>query len=542
MINRQALLQAAIFVLLFNLGQMVYQNYFGTVGALTEISSMPSQVVATPVSSAGGKERFVTVKTDKMKVYIDTHGGRVARVSLTDYPNDNGDVTFFDDKGDEYLDAQMGYVGDKKLTFKAGRRHYQATNGGEVTVRLSATNPQGLQYTKIFTFKSDSYAIEASASVLNKTGERLAIRPYYVFSGDKKTSLDGKNKAPTPKELTFDADSEGMIAAVKGYSGISYPTSKKDYVRQDFSKISKGIAPTSVRGGWVAFQKHHFISAWVMDTNKQFTMSDYWLEGESEAGSGVYEQKFVTQALGAKETMEEGGLVSSHSRLYVGPQIKENLMALSPTLKLTMDYGFFWTIANILAVCLNSIHKVVPSWGWSLIIVVVLTRIVLYPSTKQQVLQAVALKKIQPEREKIDKKYAGKGSFDLEKHEALTELYKKHNIKIGFSSMIIPLLQVPLFIAYYGVISVSPEFRGASFLWIKDMAVSDPFYILPVVAVLFLFLQSEDSEISPDFKMLMRFLPIMFALLVIRLPASLQLYAALNTALQVMQTKVLKKN
>ena len=540
MLNRQTLLQAAIIVLLINLGSVLYQSFFGSPESLLEIDSMPSQVVTSSVVQDTRSDRFVLVTTEKMKVLLDTNGGRVARVSFNDYTSGDGDYLFFDDNNAQFLDAQVGYTGDKNLNFKAGRSSYTAPKGGSVSVRMTATNSKGVQYSKTFVFDSDSYAVKVSSSVLNRSDETVAVRPYYAFTGDKVTSLED-SKVPTPQTLNFDPDAESLLAAVRGYNGVSYPTSKKAYVRQSFKDMAKGVTPTTMKGGWVAFQKHHFISAWVMDDAKQFKYSDFWLDGETEQGSGLYEQKFVTQAVGAKEVLTQGSVVSSQSQFYVGPQIKENLIALAPTLKLTLDYGFFWMIANFLGVLLKVVHSVIPSWGWCLVMLVLLARALLYPMTQNQAAQAKAMKKIQPEKAQIDKRFEGRGAFDLEKHEALTALYKKHNLKIGIFSALAPFIQLPLFIAFYGMISVSVEFRQSAFLWISDLSLPDPFYILPASAVLVMFWQSEDSEVGPEFKMVMRFLPIVFALFVVRLPASLQLYAGLNTVLHVLQTKMLKQ-
>jgi YidC/Oxa1 family membrane protein insertase len=161
---------------------------------------------------------------------------------------------------------------------------------------------------------------------------------------------------------------------------------------------------------------------------------------------------------------------------------------------------------------------------------------------KDQSIQSEKIKKMQPEKESIEKRFADRGRLDPEKNEAMVALYKKHGLKVLSMSAFMPLLQIPLLFAFYGMVSVAVEFRAEPFLWMSDISLPDPLYILPVLTTITMYLQSTDMVASEEFKLVAKYMPIMFIFFVIKFPASLQLYIGVNTGLGVLQNKLLAKS
>lgn len=535
-INRTALLQAVVIVLIINLGTTTYQHFFGAPAEVATIGSEPAQLIVGK-QSAGKSSRYIRVDTDKMSVLIDKLGGRVVKVSFADYSQAGDLTTFFGRDEDSYLDTQAGIVGDESLLFSSSSNQYRV-NEGRAKVVLQATDKRGVRYSKEFSFAAGDYKIGLDARVQNGSQEEVSAGSYFVITGDKKSSLD--KSPPRPADLSFDAGSGAMTGTTRGYSGVSYTTKSKPNVRVKFNEMD-AKEPDVTRGGWVAFQKHHFIAAWVLDNNA-YKVRNFWLEGKRAEDSDLFEQRFATQAASGRKALQPGESFSSASTLYVGPQDPKALALLDSSLRLTMDYGFFWMFASFLHKGLDLVHTVVPNWAMSLIILTLLSRLLFYKSTKEQAIQAQKLKVMQPEKDAIDKKFEGRGRLDPEKSEAMVKLYKKHDLKVLSLSTFMPILQIPLLFAFYGMVSVAVEFRSSPFLWMSDISAPDPYYILPALAVIAMYFQSREMAASEEFKMVARIMPIAFAFFAIKFPASLQIYIGLSTGLGALQNKLLVKH
>ena len=152
----------------------------------------------------------------------------------------------------------------------------------------------------------------------------------------------------------------------------------------------------------------------------------------------------------------------------MGPQDPKALVQVEPSLRLTMDYGFFWMFASLLHKGLDLIHMVVPNWAACLVLLTALLRLVFFKSMKEQAIQNQKIKAMRPEQEEIEKRFASRGRFDAEKSEAMVKLYKKHNFKALSLAVFMPFLQIPLLLAFYGMISVAIEFRATPFLWMRS--------------------------------------------------------------------------
>jgi YidC/Oxa1 family membrane protein insertase len=533
--NRTALLQAAVLVVLFNLATMVYQHFFGEPPEMAVIEAMPEElVVGQP--TRGDKRRFVKVATDKMNVTIDKAGGRIVSVSFNDYKQSNQDqVSFFGRESESVLDTQAGILGDESLEFTTGKNQY-SLSGDTLVVGMSATSKDGTRYTKDLTFRAGKYTIEQSARAVNGGNAPVVLSTYHVIGGGRLSKVD--KTAPRTKDLSFD-ETDAAAPASRAYSGISYTTKTKPYVRVGFDEMANK-KPDITKGGWVGFQKHHFLAAWVLG-DKAYKVRSFVREGLLAGDNENYEQQFATQAVSGTTTLAPGEMLVDKTTLYVGPQLLSNLVVLDQSLKLTMDYGFFWMIASMLHKMLAFIHTVVPSWTLSLIALTAIFRLVFYKSTQDQTQQSRKIKKMEAEKKIIDARFADKSRFDAEKNEAMIALYKKHKIKLFSLAAFMPILQLPLMVAFYGMVAVTVEFRAEAFAWIPDVSMPDPLYIMPVISMLAMYFQSTEMTVSEEFKMVARYMPIVFAYFVIKFPASLQIYMAVNMGLGLLQSKFLVK-
>lgn len=535
MVNRTALLQAAVFVIVFKVSVEVFSYYFGETESIPVISQLPSSAKPTSLQ-APSSNNVVKVSTDTMTVFIDKKGGRVLKAALSGYDIEGDDYAFFDRDETGMLETQAGISGDEGLSFSTSKNQY-VLKGDSLKVVMQASGNKGLRYVKEFEFKRGEYVVSQTTRVVNGGNEAQDVSSYYVFSGDKQIEVDGA--PPKASDLSFDNLSPELAKAVRGYSGISYTTKKKPYVRMKFNNMQKAPSETT-KGGWIAYQKHHFLAAWLLE-EKAYRINNYFSEGVKNEESETYEQRFVSQAVSGKSTVLPGEGFSETASLYVGPQKLETIVSVEPSLRLTLDYGFFWMFASLLHKGLAWVHKIVPSWSWSLVVLVALSRLVFFSATKRQMEEAGKLKAAAAEKAEIEKRFADRGRFDQEKHEALYSLYKRHNIKVFSLSQFVPLLQLPLMMAFYGMVAVAVEFRSESFLWLSDISLPDTLYVLPFLAVVLMYLQSTSMAASDEMKMVSKYMPVIFAFFIIKAPAALQLYLAVSTGLGALQMTLQKQ-
>ncbi|MDD5441707.1 MAG: YidC/Oxa1 family insertase periplasmic-domain containing protein [Candidatus Omnitrophica bacterium] len=159
--------------------------------------------------------------------------------------------------------------------------------------------------------------------------------------------------------------------------------------------------------------------------------------------------------------------------LYVGPQIQKNLQPLG--LQKIINYGVFHFIAIIILKMLNFIFFITKSWGFSLITLAVIIYFILFPFTAKSTKAMNAMKKIQPEMEKLKEKYK---NDPQQMNAAIMKLYKEN--KVNPLGGCLPLFfQIPVFIALYQILPKFVELKGSSFLWIKDLSLPDNLFTLP---------------------------------------------------------------
>jgi YidC/Oxa1 family membrane protein insertase len=205
-----------------------------------------------------------------------------------------------------------------------------------------------------------------------------------------------------------------------------------------------------------------------------------------------------------------------------------------PNMEYIKDYGIFSFLAMPLYKALNYIHGYVGNWGWAIILVTVLIKIIFYPLTRSSFRSMAKMRELSPQLKVLQERYKD----DRQKlSQEMMALYKanKANPMGGCLPM---LLQIPIFISLYNVLLVSIEIKGAPFvLWITDLSEKDPYYITPVLMGATMFLQ---QKISPPMgdplqQKIMLLLPVVFTFLFLSFPAGLVVYWVVNNILTISQ-------
>jgi YidC/Oxa1 family membrane protein insertase len=226
---------------------------------------------------------------------------------------------------------------------------------------------------------------------------------------------------------------------------------------------------------------------------------------------------------------------------YIGPKEYNALYAISPELTDVIEYGWFTFLAKPMFTFLQYIYNIVGNWGWTIIILTILVKLVLYPLSYKGMVSMNRLKELAPKMKDIQEKYKD----DKQKASMhMMELYKKH--KVNPLGGCLPLvLQIPVFFAIYRVLINAIELKGAEWiLWINDLAEMDPFFVLPILMGITMYIQQKITPNTMQDEMqrkMFEMLPIFFTFIFLWFPAGLTLYWFINNLLTIAQQYSINK-
>jgi YidC/Oxa1 family membrane protein insertase len=494
-------------------------SYIPTVNEVSKTTSnSTSASTANPITTSISAEQIIHVMTDVLAVDIDTVGGTILQVKLLKYPENTNSTTPFillnNTPETKYI-AQSGLLSAEgpdtakgQAVYSSEKTQYTLANGeNELFVKLNWQDKHGVKITKIFTFKRDDYEIGLDYQVTNNSSQ--------VWEGNVYLQLMRKNTPP--------ANTKGLISLAT-YFGAAVSSPDKPFNKIDFKKMQQEAFSQNITGGWAAMIQHYFVSAWVPDKN---TTSQYFSKVTND-------DLYTIGLIGPKITVPQGATVDTIEKFYAGPSIAKRLEKVAPGLPLTIDYGWFWFISAAIFWMMQKIHSIVGNWGWSIVLVTLVIKLLFYNLSAKSYRSMSVLKKLQPKINQLKERF---GDDKQKFTQATLELYKKEKVN-PMSGCLPILIQIPVFIALYWVLIESVQLRQAPFiLWIHDLTQKDPFYVLPVLMGISMFLQQRLNPPPPDPMQakIMMFMPIVFTAMFLNFPAGLMLYWFVNNTLSFLQ-------
>jgi YidC/Oxa1 family membrane protein insertase len=458
----------------------------------------------------------VTVTTDLVRAEIDTQGGDLKGLFLLREPisvdKPNQPFPLFEDIPANTLIAQSGMVSrgsdspTHKVRYTAAASHYQLANdAAEVRVPLSWRSPSGVRFTKVYVFHRGSYVIDVEFVVENPT-----TKPWTGF-------LYGQLKRSYVKR--------GGLFSLPTYTGGAIYTPEDKYRKVTFDDMAKQPLKVEVKNGWVAMLQHYFVGAWIPATGDR---------------TEFYSRELPNQryTIGATDLVPlevaPGQTRVSKARLYAGPKEHKRLEKAAPGLELTVDYGWLTVLSAPLFWLLSHIHGLTGNWGWSIIILTVLIKLAFYPLSATSYKSMAQMKKLQPKLQSLKERY---GDDRQKLNQAMMELYKTEKINpLGGCLPIV--VQIPVFLALYWVLLESVEMRQTPFIfWIRDLSSPDPYFVLPIVMGLSMYVQQLLNPQSPDpmQRRIFMIMPVAFTAMFLFFPAGLVLYWVVNNLLSILQ-------
>lgn len=483
------------------------------VPSATADTSTPTE---TPVAAS---KDLIHVKTDVLDIAIDPQGGDIAQLRLPLYPRrqDHPDVPFqlFDNGNERTYLAQSGLTGkdgpDARSTgrpvFSTEKKTYELAPGQDQLVVDLKFSENGVNYIKRFTLKRGLYDVQVTYLIDNESG-----KPW-----------NGNLFAQLKRDASSDPSSSTATGTAT-YLGAALWTSAEPYKKVSMKDIDKGQLKETVEGGWVAWLQHYFVTAWIPlkgDNNVVQTRKD---------NQGNYIIGFTGPTL----TVEPGKTAETSATLYAGPKSQGVLKELSPGLELTVDYGILWFIAQPIFWLLQHIHSIVGNWGWSIIFLTMLIKGIFFPLSAASYKSMARMRAVAPKLAALKEQF---GDDRQKMSQAMMELYKKEKIN-PLGGCLPILVQMPVFLSLYWVLLESVEMRQAPFmLWITDLSIKDPFFILPIIMGATMFIQQRLNPTPPDPMQakVMKLMPIIFTFFFLWFPAGLVLYWVVNNCLSIAQ-------
>ncbi|HEY6517515.1 MAG TPA: membrane protein insertase YidC [Steroidobacteraceae bacterium] len=466
------------------------------------------------VPAASANAPLIHVHTDVYDINISTRGGTLEQVHLLRYAEVKGQaarVELENDAGPEtvYLlqsgltESGTSAYPNHAAMFTAPQQSYDLDGSQQLRVPLTWSSG-GITVTKTFVFTKGAYGIGLEYNVQNHSSAAWRAAPYAQIYRDD----------PRTKSSYFNPNSYA-------YHGPAIWNTK--YERLDPSKTENQHLSETVTNGWIAATQNDFVSAVVLPKGAAYTFS-----------LNVSGPEYILTAMGPTQTIAAGAAASINQTLFVGPMLHSQLGKIDPHLEYVVGYGYLTVLAGPLFWLLSKVHAITGNWGVAIILVTLLLKLVLYPLSEASGRSMAKMKALGPRIKNIQETYKD----DKEKlGRAMMDVYKREKVN-PVSGCLPMVVQLPVFLAFYWVLLYSAEMRQAPFaLWIQDLSARDPYFILPGIMAIAMFVQYKLNPTSadPTQAKVMMIMPIAMSAMFAFFPAGLVLYYVTNTILGVAQ-------
>jgi YidC/Oxa1 family membrane protein insertase len=479
---------------------------------------------ALPGAEPPPRERtVVSVTTDVLQVEIDLEGGTVVSARLLDYPVKQKEpdvkVDLLAVQGNHLFIAQSGLLSHQEApnhtsVYSAAASSYELSGGEkELRVPLTWASETGVEVTKTFVFRPGEYEITVLHEVRNRGGDS--------WSGSRYDQLQ--------REVPGEEDNGGFSDPGRySFVGIGFYNPEDKFEKIKFDDVADEPYKKTTRDGWLAMIQHYFFAAWIPPGDEEITYS-------TQVISGTGWPRYVARDVSPVRQVAAGDSTEFSSRLYLGPKLQDNLPKIAPGLEYTVNYGIFTIFSKPLFWLMEKIHDVVGNWGWSIVILTILIKAAFFKLTEAQYRSTARMRKLQPRIEQLKERF---GDDRQRMSQAMMEMYKKEKVN-PLGGCLPILVQIPIFIALYWVLLESVELRQAPFiLWVDNLSVRDPYFILPLLNASFMFATQRLTPMAgmdPLQQKMMTMMPIVFSVMFAFFPAGLVLYWATNAGLSLAQ-------
>jgi YidC/Oxa1 family membrane protein insertase len=494
-------------------------------GAVAVAGAVAGAVPGVAPAPTSASALTYEVSNDVLKLTFNAEGGSIVRAELLKHTegtkDDKRNIVLLDNSTARAYEAQSGLVGmagqaslpnhKTVMTFSGERALKDGQN--ELVVRFESPEQGGIKYAKTYTLKRGAYDIAVKHEAINTGATPVSAQLYMQLVRDG-------NKPP------------GESAFYSTFTGPVVYTAEKKYQKAEFSDIEKNktdFQKTSA-SGYVAMAQHYFASVWLLGDGIQREL--YMQKVKDNLYSVGMKAPMTAVAPGATQTTD--------TKLFIGPQVENNLEALYPGLELIKDYGVLTILAKPMYWVMEKLHGYIGNWGWTIIALVLLIKAAFYWLNAKAYSSMAKMKAVNPKIMEMRERLKDKPQ---EMQQQMMKIYKEE--KVNPMGGCFPIMvQIPVFIALYWVLLSSVEFRGAPWIgWIHDLSLPDPWFLLPIIMTLTTMLQTALNPAPPDPMQakLMWFMPLAFSVMFFFFPAGLVVYWITNNVLSIAQQWLINK-
>ncbi len=496
----------------------------------------------TTTAPATANQPLISVQTDLYHLWINPKGGDIVRIELLNHDKSKDSekpfVMLESDAQRTYV-AQSGLIGlngpdssrtgrpsyevDKTTYTLADAQDQKQENGQNakvLKVPMVYKTADGVEIIKTFEFKTGAYPINVSYQVLNRSTQNWQGQ---MFGQIKRDNSEDPGK------------SDQGIFTLGTFLGGAWGSPDANYNKLKFDNFNEEKLNTDAKGGWVAVVQHYFVSAWIPG---HFGNQAYTAKLESrKSADGMNIIGFTSPTI----NVPAGKTMTVDATFYSGPKVQSELKDLAAGLNQTVDYGWLWPIAKLLFMGLQFFHNIVGNWGWSIILLTVLVKLILWPLSSKSYRSMAKMRVIAPEMQRMKEEF---GEDRMRFSQEMMALYKREQVN-PLSGCLPLLLQMPIFLALYWVLMESVELRHAPWmLWIQDLSAMDPLFILPLLMGATMFVQQmlNPQPADPMQAKVFKIMPIMFTVFMLFFPAGLVLYWIVNNSITILQQGYINKS
>ncbi|MCJ8314432.1 MAG: membrane protein insertase YidC [Saccharospirillaceae bacterium] len=505
-------------------------------GGVTKIAAPEQVAVIDKVTP--NEASIINVQTDLLNVKIDSQTGDIIYTALNEYSvsleHSETPVTILNNT-DNYFFIAQSYLRSKRgsplnidsTLFEADKFEYALNEDETLEVKLTYKDQSLVKLTKIYTFYKNKYIIDVSYEVTNVSNENLFLTLDNRLKRD--SSPDPAQKKTSPSFVGFAVANEDSIWEKHTFNDLE--DEKED---QNLNKKGEFSFNQTVQGGFIAYSQKYFVVAWVPNQDET-QHQNLGIPVGYKYNFAINKSDEVTVAIGETKTFS--------SKLWVGPELQDQLDELHDGLKHSVDYGIFYIFSKPIHWVLTKIQSVVPNWGWSIILLTLLVKLLFFPLSAKSMKSMAKMKKLAPKMAQLKERY---GDDRQKMSQELMKFYKKEGIN-PVSGCLPMLVQMPIWISLYWVLIEAVEIRQMPFMfWVQDLSAADPWLVFPVLMGVSMFFQmrmTQSANMDPMQQKIFKFMPIGMTLffIIFGMPAGLMIYWTVNNCLSICQQYLVNK-
>lgn len=509
-----------------------------TASATSDVPQANVAVQQATGSTAPVSQQLISVQTDLYHLWINPKGGDIVRIELLNHDKDKNSnqpfVMLESDAKRTYV-AQSGLIGlNGPDSNRAGRPLYVVektqysladAKNKTLTVPMVYKTADGVEIIKTFSFKQGEYPIVVSHKVINRSAQNWQGQ---MFGQIKRDNSEDPGKS-----------SQGIFT-LGTFLGGAWGTPDEQYNKLKFANFTDEKLNVEAKNAWIAVVQHYFVSAWIPGNLKLTQAEGQPYTAKLESRQSADHMNIISFS-SPTVNVPAGTVAELDATFYSGPKIQSELKDLAAGLNQTVDYGWLWPIAKLLFIGLQFFHNIIGNWGWSIILLTVVVKLILWPLSSKSYRSMAKMRVIAPEMQRMKEEF---GEDRMRFSQEMMALYKREQVN-PLSGCLPLLMQMPIFLALYWVLMESVELRHAPWLgWIQDLSAMDPWFILPLIMGVTMYVQQmlNPQPADPMQAKVFKLMPIVFTVFLLFFPAGLLLYWIVNNLLTITQQWFIKQS